>query len=295
MQLPSVLYKYTSPSTACLVLESSKLRWSSPLLFNDIAEFQRIPRFHPSVADSYQMLPTAIVGAAFDGVDINEEELTPKVRLLLSLVRRMASEGSKKREDVLKGMTGDVVDADHNIELALRDYVKNLGLSAARVLCVTSEHDNHAMWGNYAEYHTGCVFGFRHIVERSTPLLAATRVSYSTERPIVGSGLDFLLYGNTPELRQRTLHAIFYTKDQSWEYEREWRVITWRPNEVEKQDGCYLFYSEELESVTLGARATNITEEHVRQLLAEKYPSTSLYRMELRNGNLERNLLRSAV
>ncbi|WP_421526507.1 DUF2971 domain-containing protein [Pseudomonas yamanorum] len=291
MQLPSVFYKYTPSSTACLVLENSRLRWSSPLLFNDISEFQRMPQFYPSVADSYKDLPKAIVDAAYDGKDINEENLVPQVRLLLNFVKKIASGGSKKREDLLAELTGELDSPDKNIELALQDYVKNLGLNAARVLCVTSEYDNQAMWGNYAENHTGCVIGFRHIVERSTPLLAATQVSYSAERPIVGSGLDFLLYGNTSELRKRTLHAIFYTKDKSWEYEREWRVIAWRRNEAGKQVGDYLFYPDELESVTLGARATSVTEERVHKTLTKNYPKASLYRMELHGGKLERKLL----
>ncbi|WP_223496793.1 DUF2971 domain-containing protein [Pseudomonas sp. A-RE-26] len=291
MQLPSILYKYTTASTAFLVLENSKLRWSSPLLFNDIAEFQRMPRFHPRVADSYKLLTASIVSAVFDGIELDEVRLTHQAGLLLNLVKLMASEGNITREDILKGLTGEVSDADDKIEVSLRDYVDKLGLSTARVLCVTSENDNNAMWGNYAENHAGCVFGFRHIAKYDTPLQAATRVSYSAERPIVGSGLDFLLYGNTPELRKSTLHAIFYTKDKSWAYEREWRVITWRPNEAEKQVSDFLFFSEELESVTLGARATVKTELRVRELLAGKYPDASLYRMELKGGKLVPALL----
>lgn len=295
MQLPPVFYKYVPSSTACLVLESSKLRWSSPLLFNDIAEFQRMPKFHPRVADSYQLLIDSIVSAAFDGVELDEVRLTHQTRLLLSLVKQMASEGCIEREDALKFLAGEVADADQRIDMSLRDYVDDLGLSTARVLCVTSANDNNAMWANYAESHAGCVFGFRHIIESSTPLLAATRVSYSIEPPIVGTGLDFLLYGNTSELRKRTFHAIFYTKDQSWEYEREWRVITWRRDEVGAQFSDFFFYPNELESVTLGARATSVTEKRVRHLLAEKYPSTSLYRMKLIGGKLERELLASGA
>jgi hypothetical protein len=287
MQLPPILYKYTPASTAFLVLENSRLRWSSPSLFNDIAEFQRMPRFHPRVADSYQLLSASIVSAVFDGVGLDEARLTHQTLLLLTLVKWMASKGVT-REDVLSRLAGEVADADQTIEMSLRDYVDKLGLSTARVLCVTSDNDNHAMWGNYAENHTGCVFGFRHIGERSTPLLAATQVSYSTEPPIVGTGLDFLLYGDTPELRKRTFHAIFYTKDQSWEYEREWRVVTWRQNESGKQVSDYLFYPEELESVTIGARATEVTEQRVRQLISQKYPSACLYRMALVGGRLER-------
>jgi len=43
-----------------------------------------------------------------------------------------------------------------------------------------------------------------------------------------------LLYGDTQELRQKTIEAIFYTKQINWAYENEWRVITWRHNEIDK-------------------------------------------------------------
>lgn len=287
MQPPPILYKYTSSSTAFLVLENSKLRWSSPLLFNDIAEFQRMPRFYPRVADSYQLLSEAILSAVFENKDLDEARLTQQTLSLLNLVRWMASKGHS-REDMLNYLSGEVAGADQIIDASLREYVDELGLGTARVLCVTSENDNNAMWGNYAENHAGCVFGFRHIAELSTPLLAATQVSYSADPPVVGTGLDFLLYGDTLDLRRRTFHAICYTKDQSWGYEREWRVVAWRKNEAGKQVGDYLFYPEELESVTLGARATDETENRVRHLVSQKYPSACLYRMSLIGGKLER-------
>ena len=156
------------------------------------------------------------------------------------------------------------------------------------MLCVTTEYDNDAMWANYAENHTGCVLGFKHIEELSTPLLVAQPVKYSEERPIVGSGLDFLLYGDSSELGRRTLEAVCFTKKIGWSYESEWRVLTWRPNEHDLKHGDYRFYPEELESITLGARTSPATEAKVRQLMLAKYPSAILYRVALKNGETVR-------
>jgi hypothetical protein len=100
MHLPSVFYKYTSSSTALLILENCRLRWSSPLLFNDIAEFQRMPRFDPTVAEAHHLLPETIASVVFDGAAIDEERLAPAMKVLLYKLRAQAEAGLK-REDCM--------------------------------------------------------------------------------------------------------------------------------------------------------------------------------------------------
>lgn len=276
-----------------LILQHSRLRWSSPLLFNDVAEFRRMPRFDPSVADAHKLLPTVIADAVFDGATLDEASLSPPMKLLLSMLKGVVANGLN-REGVLDVLAGEAPQADDVIATRLQKHFESLDLGKARVLCMTTEYDNDAMWGNYAEAHAGCVLGFGHITELSTPLLAATPVAYCEERPVVGSGLDFLLYGDTAELRERTLHAVCYTKKLAWAYEREWRVLTWRPNEQDRRYGDYLFYPAELESVTLGVRASNATAEKVRDVLSAKYPCAKLYRMVDNHGELVRFPIPSA-
>lgn len=285
---PPVFYKYTSANTAAIVLEGSRLRWSSPLLFNDVAEFQRMPRFEPTVAEAHALLPRVISSVVFDAEALDEERLGPPMKTLLRLVRHLVANGLS-REELPQMLRAERPDADHRMEVALRQHFEALDVNTARILCVTTDYRNDAMWGNYAESHAGCVLGFRHIEELSTPLLEARQVTYSEERPIVGSGLDFLLYGDSRGLQRKTLHAVCFTKKLGWSYEQEWRALTWRPNETDRRHGDYLFYPEELESVTLGARASEATESRVRELLAEKYPCACLYRMSVTNGDLIRN------
>jgi hypothetical protein len=50
---------------------------------------------------------------------------------------------------------------------------------------------------------------FRHVAERDTPLIAAEPVSYSEDVPVVGSGLDFLLFGPSQDLL-RTAQELNY-------------------------------------------------------------------------------------
>lgn len=287
---PAIFYKYTSANTAAIVLESARLRWSSPLLFNDVAEFQRMPRFEPTIANAQTLYAELIASVVFDGVAIDEKRMRAPIKALLNCVKQLAANGQSKASLITFLRMGQS-NADLRVEERLRQHFEEIDLNRARVLCVTTSYKNHAMWGNYAESHTGCVLGFRHIEALSTPLLEARQVSYSEDQPVVGSGLDFLLYGDSHELRKKTIHAVCYTKNISWSYEQEWRCLTWRSDEINRQHGDYLFYPKELESVTLGARSSEATEKIIRDFLVKKYPNATLFRMQVANGDLKRTAL----
>ncbi|WP_397473503.1 DUF2971 domain-containing protein [Pusillimonas sp.] len=158
---------------------------------------------------------------------------------------------------------------------------------AARVLCLTGDFDNEVMWGTYADNHQGYVLGFT-AASVDSPFHEARPVAYSVDAPIVGSGLDFLLYGDSPELRKRTVEAVCYTKKQSWSYELEWRLITWRHGEVDALYGDYIFHPEELMSATFGVRAKHELIQSVRTIAQKQYPDLAFYRMTHHNGELRR-------
>lgn len=237
---PTIFYKYTTAFTAEIILNSSRLRWSSPILFNDLAEFQRMPRFEPSLNEAHRLLPKALIGAANGTQSLDEARLGPVIRLALTHIKEELRRGKAEAELLRDFSKLERSDADDLIEQQLRDHFEALDAKTARVLCVTSTFDNHVMWGTYAENHSGCVFGFKAGVADS-PFHEARSVTYTAEPPIAGSGLDFLLYGDSQELRRRTNEAVFYSKKAAWSYEQEWRLITWRPGEAKTTYGDYFF------------------------------------------------------
>ncbi|WP_168163844.1 DUF2971 domain-containing protein [Jeongeupia sp. USM3] len=295
MTHPEKLYKYTSSNTALIVLQNSRLRWSSPLLFNDPAEFQRMPRFEPTIAEASKEFPETLLKIATEKTNIDESTLSPSARLLLRITRELIIQKIPNAEIIAALATPRNEDPDTYVASGLRDFIGSALLSTARVICLTTNHSNDAMWANYAEGHKGCVLGFRHIPELSTPFLEAKQTRYSESPPVVGAGLDFLLYGDTKQLRESTMRAICYTKKSEWAYEQEWRAITWRPNEGDSQFGDYKFHPNELESVTLGTKISPDTELIIKQLLRDIYPSCSLYRLEMKNGETIRTPINHCV
>lgn len=290
MTFPSVFYKYAPPTTGLIVLSTSKLRWSSPRIFNDSAEFQRMPRFEPTLAEAYGLLAQTIVDAA-QGKGIAEiRRLSPPISSLLKQVRSQLS-NSVSAADLVQHLAQQipaVANPDEIVIASLSKLFDKERLDTTRVFCVTTECDNHGLWENYADKHTGVVLGFRHIVELGTPLLEAHPVTYSDLPPIAGSGLDFLLYGYSSDLPTKTRIAITCTKTPEWSYEREWRAITRRPDEIGTQHGDYPFLPEELESVTLGWKASADLNAQVIALVNEKYPRCKVFRMQNNGDELSR-------
>ena len=246
-----------------------------------------MPRFEPSIADAARTYPEFLVRAACGEVQLHEQNLIPAAHWLLEMVRRLISHGMRPQD--LISELGDIPDAsDEKIEEKLREFFNDQFISTARVICVAIEYDNDALWVRYADHFKGCVLGFKHIPSLSTPFLAAQRVTYSERLPAVGSGMDFLLYGGTDDLKRATLDAVCFTKKHHWSYQQEWRAVTWRPEEGEVKFGDYKFYPEELESVTLGTDASAETEASITALLRSTYPRCTLFRLCSTNGVIGR-------
>ncbi|MGN7724699.1 DUF2971 domain-containing protein [Luteimonas sp. 22616] len=284
---PELFYKYTAASTALIVLETSRLRWSSPFKFDDPAEFKRMPRFEPSISDVAKTFPEIMVKAALGEFPIRDYELTPSSRLLLDMTRLLISTGMSPSALITE--LGEIPEAsDSRIESALREFFNDRFISTARVLCVAPIFDNDALWASYADNFKGCVLGFRHIPGLDTPLLAAKPVKYSEHAPVVGSGVDFLLYAGTRALKEATIDAICFTKKHHWSYQQEWRTVMWREFDGDKQYGDYKFYPEELESVTVGSAATQETLQSVAKLIESRYRKCSLYKLTQVGSELKR-------
>ena len=287
---PPVFYKYSTADTIEKVLATGRLRWSDPRHFNDLNEFQRVPRFAQSLRHALEELPSVYVQAVYDGRELDEGRLTHQATQLLTATKQMKESGWTKAEaqDALASLPSNADSPDEVHAKAIATFTKENLLAGARILCVTTDSTNAAMWDHYAEGHAGVVIGLRHVPERSTALLAAKQVAYTDEATELGSGLEFLLYGESDTLIATSLDAVIYTKGHDYAFEREWRAVTWRKDESGASFGDYPFLPEELESVTFGARTHPVSEARIRTLVLAAYPSASLFKIVSARGELQR-------
>jgi hypothetical protein len=184
MAHPEAFYKYLSAEGTESALRSGRLRWSSPLLFDDPAEFQRIPRFSPSLEEAGSKFVSALVNLAAGGLRLDEERLSTKTRFVLGNLRLLIESGLS-REELIKQIGVTASNSDERFEAEMKGLVERLTLESTRVLCVTVDRYGDAMWDKYAEKRRGALLEFRHVPEYSTPLLAAKQVMYAAERAVM--------------------------------------------------------------------------------------------------------------
>ncbi len=242
-----------------------------------------MPRFEPTVAAAFPELIATLIKAAFDDIKIDEPRLVPNNKMNLTRIRQLRANGLSRKE-VTTQLSLSRPDADEVIAAALREAIDKVDVAKARVLCFATEFDNEPMWAHYADDLKGCVLGFKNIPPLNLPLFAAKPVEYPALPPIIGPGLDFLLYGDTPDLRKKTFEAVCFSKKADWSYEREWRIVYWANNAGNVPYNDEKFHPEELESVTLGPDTTTESEKRIRELLKAGYPKCSLFRFAVNNG-----------
>ena len=235
-----------------------------------------MPCFEPTIAEAYSRWPAFLMRVVFGDIKLDESRLTPTSRDHLEAFRMFRNEGADRDCLASIELTQPDADADAIMAASMRKYVDSR-IPTFRVCCFTTKWDYLRMWEDYADGHAGCVLGFRHITFLDTPLNEAEPIEYADKPPVAGSGLDWLLYGDTLDLKEKTRRAVCFSKETKWSFENEWRTFTRQPDGEEERYGHYEFNRDELESVTLGSRATPETAASVRLCLKSAYSQCTLY------------------
>lgn len=289
MIVPDTLYKYTTSETASIVLETGKLRWQSPCQFNDVHELQRMPVLSPSFEEGRSIYAQSLVDIIYISKVNDFLKYSQWSQDLLSQIAKLKNNNVSAQE-ALEKIQPSIPKSEKALGEILRISTENNNDGSLRCFCLTESKNNGLMWGHYGESYAGCVFGFRHIEKLSTPFHAAEKVEYYPEAPVIGSALDFLLYGPTKELNKATRLSIYYSKSLDWSYEKEWRVIVKRPHDQKKYSD-FKFYPEELESITIGPRMDASRKANILNLINSRYSNCEIYQIVNNDGVSHRVLM----
>jgi hypothetical protein len=253
------LFKYFEPARTD-VIESSTIRLTQPLDFNDPFEFKPVVS---SVATKEEF--NSLFEEMID--DQVEETLASYPSEVRSLI---------PKEQLVK-VTRKLF---KNNEGSIDSHLKKLGKEAARVfneksneligvLCLTEKKDNLLMWSHYADSHKGFCVKF----DTSDSFFDSRRgakdefyhlreVKYLPERPNNTlsnmSGIDLLLL-----------------KSDVWAYENEWRFCgVLNDSDVQMNIGTtdiHLFkYPQRIvKEIIMGVNATQALEEKFKRLISE--------------------------
>ena len=257
-------YKYVTSAVAKIAIATRKLRWSSPILFNDpfdVTQELRVDFDAPELSAAM----TNRVASLMEQGDFTNSIGHPMLAYLLRIVSRTAPD---VRREVAAELRQDVTTTDGQIEAfsALQDMWTSM-VPTFRILCVSELPDVTPMWLHYAAKYTGVVLEFSSVDELDSAFLAARPVIYQDTPPaiadvdtwvncLLGKGLDY----------ETLFTESQYIKTTAWSYEKEWRIVSGnRPGES-GLFADYGFHPRELTGIYFGPKCSTADREDLLAL-----------------------------
>lgn len=236
-------YKYVTAEVAKLILETLKVRCSSPLLFNDPFDSQIPVKINSTEMDFYPFIFEKL------GVEYTKE-LEQRIQALNNIDNLQFSEKQQSFEESLK---------NNILKLNQED----------RVFCVSENKNNLLMWSHYAEKHTGAVIKFKCLPEKNSALCAAQKVKYSKIMPnITAEDLIRGFFNQDNSVVQKIINEILLTKSTDWEYEQEWRITLFPRSDTMFDD--IGFFEEELDSIYFGCKMRDKDKNEIIEIIKSK-------------------------
>lgn len=282
-------YKYASPETACAVLQSKMIRYSSPLTFNDPFDVQSGLHFNFEISDLPQKIIARLCEIAASPTEPLVDSDDVWGRLVLYVRQKYPTHGFPiefwKRQ--VLGPFSALVGVIQKTQADYREHWRTELLPSLRVFCVAEEKNNLLMWAHYAKDHTGVAFEFWSLPAEDNPLSVAEPVQYCTSPPSFFSETEFIddLF-SIKKLDFKSLYRRYASyKSNDWAYEREWRV--WYPLSKSIAYDDMPIRESEFRAIYLGCRMNSDMRTKILALIRESFPKTRIFQAMLKEQAYE--------
>ena len=264
-------FKYYTAESAKKTLLKTRLKWSSPKLFNDPFDNQFNFQFEEPTESVTREQTEEFLRIISSNEPIRDGQFgtrTDEVRMLQQMfLKNQPNISTQDREYVSQG----VMEGMHNLRAKESIYNQEIHeiLSDRSIFCMSETNDNILMWSLYADDHKGAVIEFHAQLEDSV-FLVAQRVRYESTIPVFT--LEMVKERRTDEL----FEMITLTKSTDWEYEKEWRVVT-AMRDKSKDCEILRFPPEEVAAIYFGCRTTDECKKEIIEITNDKYPDAKIY------------------
>ncbi|MBX8827449.1 DUF2971 domain-containing protein [Ochrobactrum sp. SFR4] len=276
---PPFLYKYMVADRVDDVLDTGHVKFTHLMDTNDSFEVRKT--FKRFAGPKFIAMMTRAASSKAMSEHIDQQFQQKLAELTQNNFHPLILEQIKQSEQIVKGFVKSQLESSIGMlsEQINNDYTPEKFLSemGATLLCfsLSERYDTAAMWAHYGGNHKGFVIAF----DTSHPW-------FKNDKDTESSKLKQIIYldDQKDELFD-DLQAAFSSKATDWAYEREWRMNC-TVEEIERtvgqgSDCIHLrsFPSEAVSSVILGAKASSVTADKVRDILNKKYPHAKLQRV----------------
>ena len=273
-------YKYVNIQVAKIILSSCRLRWSSPVLFNDPFD---IPREYTAQLDPNELenkLTEEIVHIILEGRPTHLHELLEIKKLL------RADKSKLSRDSIISSYAGvpKIFDANRAIDLLRQSWDKIL--HTFRIICLSEVNDSMPMWAHYSNDHTGAALQFECLDKLDSPLLVAQPMIYSDEPPSIPTVEKLVkwLTGQKDYDWKDAFNRCQYKKGLEWSYEKEWRVVSSaRPGETGEYSD-WPFSPKELTNIFFGLKTTEEDISEIKPFIADELIHVGMHKARIEPG-----------
>lgn len=284
------LIKFCSAACAGRILNQQEIRWSAPVLFDDVFELNQ----GSQLTFTHGELLGATIHTASAMIFAKED---PKgVSPLAKAIRRWRDEERfdtpEEAEEVLSDLLVQMVDARYN---DLQDVIQDWRefSRSLRVCSFSAKPNNMLAWEKYGAMHTGVALKFRGSDHDDNDFNRPEKMSYKGTRPeittlkqqlnaIVTATVD----DHKDEFRGKYLQKAPHLKD-----EQEWRCFRHQDTPKGSQPTTWFedvgFETEDLAAVYFGAQVDVKAKDVILRLLQSRYRRTRVFQANFVTGKFE--------
>jgi len=278
-----LFYKYMKFDTAKIVLTTRRVRWKTPLEFNDMFDVPREIDLGFTPEQARDALTERFV-RLIEQPDLIDPSWNPRLKLMLDMVKKGTSE---KRKSLVEHLRRAVPEMGQEMLDRMRTGLEEVKvfwrnrLPELRVFCLSETNSNEVMWTHYAENNRGAVLEFRCIDELDSYFLLAEKVEYLDSLPPIATAVnaaECFVSGRKLFEPKELYDKYLHTKKAKWEYEQEWRIFTFADDDDTGSYTDMKFNPQELAAIYVGAAMSAQNVEEVKRLLVGDFAHVRLHK-----------------
>ena len=275
MVRPRHFYKFCTARVAKLNLKTQRLRFSSPLRFNDPFDCY----FPPGICNLKNAV--LVLQKRFDGILAGKEQLPAdsfaafKLAPIIGLAETVPPEVAERARKSHKANIIALA-SDYNQQLEL-DWENKL--RRFRLLSLCAEKNNPLLWSHYADSHCGVVLEFDASCTKNTSFQIAKPVKYQKRVPRIISRKEFIesVIGLADQPDAGT-YPLILTKSVEWSYEKEWRIVLMTEEGENHLYSDLTFFPGSLTRMFLGCRTSTRDQRALERLATGDFAHVEVHR-----------------
>jgi Protein of unknown function (DUF2971) len=264
-------FKYLDANGARPTLLNRTLRWSRPSRFNDLFDMGQ----PYSIDFDAEFVMRRALELMWDRLEKPGQR--PPMNLqgeMLELFRPVFLPLGRQQfaKEMRPGLEQSLAEHPQRIEAFGQEILDHM--QTLKVLCLSSVHDDNALWGLYADNHRGVVLEFANVEGVDSPYRLARPIVYSDHAPplMTDEELAQFLAGDK-KLSADLVNPLMFLKSSHWSQEKELRIISGDGRYPDAEFEDILFHPLELAAVYFGARSEALRAE-LEPSVIELYPHT---------------------